>query len=572
MEDAITAFTNAIVLTQVDSQLVLSKALTLTDGIVASSGSRYETNLIALYEFKTGQGDTLFDTSGVEPGLHLTLSGVEDVDYKWVGGWGVEFITSKAQGSTTASKKLSDFIKASGEYSIEAWAVPSNVTQEGPARIVSYSGGVDARNFTLGQTLYNYDFLHRSSTTDGNGEPALSTADDDEDLQATQQHVVVTFDPVNGRRIYVNGAGTEDVDEQSPGNLTDWDDTFAFVLGSEVSSNRQWKGKLRLVAIHNRALTAEQIAQNFAAGVGEKFFLLFSVSDLVDVPDSYVMFEVSQFDSYSYLFNQPAFISLDQDAQPNNIRVQGMRIGINGREASVGQAYRNVDTTITTDSYTASGQVLSDLGTIIALEKGPESDEFFVTFERLGDNTNVVVEPTPLQPAAPADSDPVSDIGLRTFDEINATMAATTGVSITNANVQATFNTIKQQLPTVENVEGFLSSHQVAVSQLAIEYCNALVEDNSLRATFFPGFSFGASASAAFDSNAERDLVIDAILDNVMGTGLASQPNSATVKTELNDLIDKLTACGGGCAADRTETVVKAACAATLGSAALLLQ
>ena len=36
--------------------LVTSKALTLYDGTVASGGNRYENNVIALYEFKTGQG------------------------------------------------------------------------------------------------------------------------------------------------------------------------------------------------------------------------------------------------------------------------------------------------------------------------------------------------------------------------------------------------------------------------------------------------------------------------------------------------------------------------------------
>jgi hypothetical protein len=34
----------------------------------------------------------------------------------------------------------------------------------------------------------------------------------------------------------------------------------------------------------------------------------------------------------------------------------------------------------------------------------------------------------------------------------------------------------------------------------------------------------------------------------------------------------QLTACGGGCAADRTATVVKATCAAVLGSGATLIQ
>ncbi|HHJ80166.1 MAG TPA: LamG domain-containing protein, partial [Candidatus Tenderia electrophaga] len=255
LEQAIIDFSNGIALTQVDPQLILSKALTLADGSIASGGSRHEDNVIALYEFKQGSGSTIYDVSGISPALHLQLSGTEGVDYKWVGGWGVDFINSKAQGRTSDSKKLSDFIKASGEYSIEAWVVPANVNQEGPARIISYSAGVNDRNFTLGQTLYNYDFLNRSTTTDANGEPALSSADADEDLQATEQHVVITYDPVNGRSIFVNGVFTDDLDGQQPGNLNDWDETFAFILANEVTNDRPWQGKLRLVAVHNRAMT-----------------------------------------------------------------------------------------------------------------------------------------------------------------------------------------------------------------------------------------------------------------------------------------------------------------------------
>ena len=564
---AVDAFADQIPLTEVDPSLVISKALTLYDGVVASGGDRYDNNVIAMYEFKTGTGNVAYDTSGVEPSLNLTLSG----DVEWVGGWGIRVADGKAQGSTAASRKLHDLIKATGEYSIEAWAVPANVTQE-DARIVSYSAGTTARNFTLGQTLYNYDFLNRSSVTNGDGQPGLSTADDDEDLQATQQHVVVTFDPINGRNIYVNGTHTDDLDEEGGGTLNDWDDTFALVLGNEVSSDRLWQGTLRLVAIHNRALTPEQITQNFEAGVGEKFFLLFSVGDLVNVPDSYVMFEVSQFDSYSYLFNTPTFISLDASADPDDIPVMGMRIGINGTEAAVGQTWRTLDTMVTREDYGSSGQVLSDRGTIIGLEKGPEGDEFFLSFERLGANENVVTEPVPLAPADPPDGEPQPVVGLKTFDEINATMAKVTGISANQTDVRATYDIIRQQLPVVENIGGFLSAHQVAVAQLSIEYCNALVNDTSARASYFPGFDFGASAQAAFDTVAERDAALDPLIDNMLGTGLTSQPDPADVRSELDSLVDILTSCGGSCAADRTETTVKAACAAVLGSAAVLLQ
>ena len=115
--------------------------------------------------------------------------------------------------------------------------------------------------------------------------------------------------------VVVPRAAAEDGDPVAGGTLSDWDDTFAFVLGNEVSGDRQWQGILRMVAVHNRAMTEAQIQQNFAAGVGEKFYLLFSLQDLVSMPEAYILFEVSQFDNYSYLFNQPIFLSLNDHSQ-----------------------------------------------------------------------------------------------------------------------------------------------------------------------------------------------------------------------------------------------------------------
>ncbi|MES9942248.1 MAG: LamG domain-containing protein [Candidatus Thiodiazotropha sp. 6PLUC2] len=570
METAITNMANNISPTPVDPDLVVSRALTLPEGTVASGGSRQENDIVALYEFKTGSGSTAYDTSGVDPAANLTLSG----DTTWVEGWGLEFKTGKAQGSTGDSRKLSQLIQATGEYTIEAWVVPANVTQEGPARIISYSAGINDRNFTLGQTLYNYNFLHRSSTTDGNGEPGHSTSDDDEDLQATEQHVVATFDPENGRRLYVNGLFTDDLDETAPGNLNDWDDTYALVLGNEASSDRPWAGKVRLLAIHNRALTEAQIQQNFEAGVGEKYFLLFNVSDVVNLPQSYVMFEVSQYDNYSYLFRQPKFISLDDSVLPGSIPLQGMRIGINGKEAAIGQAYASLDMTINDSEYTVNGQLLSNIGTTIASEKGAESDQFFLTFETLGDQTNVYVEPEVVPPGTPADAEPASTVGLRTFDEINATMASLTGVSQSLSAVQTTYTTIKEQLPSAENINGFLSSHQVAVSQLAIEYCSAMVDDTALRSSFFPGFDFNTNANDIATATWQSQVVTPLIV-NFMGENLATQPDPAMVESELMTLLTGsvgLARCSGQCAADRTEKATKAACASLLGSAVVLLQ
>ena len=571
MQAAIQAFADTVSISELDPSLVNSKALRIVDGTVASGGNRYESAQIALWEFKTGQGATAFDTSGVEPAINLTLSG----GYEWFGGWGITITDGKAQGSTAASKKLHDLIRATGEYSIEAWVVPANVTQE-MARIVSYSAGDDARNFTLQQTLYDYNFRHRSTETDLNGDPPLSTPSADEILQASLQHVVATYSPVDGRRIYVNGVLVTGADPVPGGSLVDWQDTFALVLGNEASGDGLWQGTFRLVAIHNRVLTPEQIVQNFDVGVGEKFYLLFSIEDIIGVPTAYILFEVAQYDSYGYLFTQPHFITLDSAQQPEGIPLQGLRIGINGAEAEVGQAYANMDQTLSASLFGELGQPLADIGAVVPLERGPQDDEFFLTFDLLGSESFVRTDDPPLV-ITESDLPQAARIGVRTFDEINATMAAVTNVDPEQADVDATYQELRQSLPTIEIPEAFLASHQVAIAQLAIEYCNALVEDSQRAAEYFNGFNFDQAPAVAY-AGSNRDQIIDPLIDNVMGLAIQTQPDFTVVKDELGyvaadgtrpaNLVDRLV--GGGNA--DTRAVAKGVCAAVLGSAVTIIQ
>lgn len=243
--------------------LTTSQGLELDQGQVVSGGSRVTQDLIAMWEFKEGSGNVASDSSGVAPQVDLVLNDNAD----WVGGWGVEF---KPGGRATAasisdSQKLHDQIVSNNEFTLEAWVVPGNVSQEGPAIIASYSFSETERNFSMGQTLYSYEFLNRNTASGldvanrANGQPTLITEPNDEDLQATQQHVVMTYDATNGRRIYVNGQFTGDVDTVTGGALTDWDPSYVFTLGSDVGGSNQWLGKLRMVAIYNRALTQEEI-------------------------------------------------------------------------------------------------------------------------------------------------------------------------------------------------------------------------------------------------------------------------------------------------------------------------
>jgi hypothetical protein len=559
----IQAFAGMVATTSVDPSLVTSKALSLTQGTVASGAGRFDTNVIAKYEFQTGTGLTAYDTSGVDPSADLTIAG----SVTWAGGWGINVgAGGKAQASTASSRKLHDMIEATGEYTVETWVAPALVAAD-KSYMVSYSGGDTLRNFTLGQTNQQYDFLMRSSGSDLNGMPQLQTPVGGLVLQATLQHVVLTYDPVNGRQIFVNGGAIAVPDPQKGGTISNWDDTFALVLGNEVSMDRSWQGLIKFVAIHNRALTAKQIQQNYAAGVGQRFYLLFNVAAVTGVAQGYVMFTVSQYDGASYMFTDPTFISLDPTETPDNIVVKGIRIGINGTIPTVGQAYIPLNTTVTASAYTSHGEVLSKVGTVIALQSGPLVDQFFLSFDQLGTKTHVTVEASPV-PTTPTDLAPVAGIGVRTFAQINSSLSALTGVPTNQPAVLGTYQAVQQQLPSIPTLESFSSANQVGIAQLAVQYCNVAITTPALQAKLFPNVTFSATL---FSSPTGINQVASALAARVLGTNLASQPAASTVTNELGTLINTLCQSSACSTLLRVQAVATAACAAAFGSSDMLI-
>ena len=558
----IQAFAKMLTPANVDPALVVSKALALTQGTIASGANRYDADTIAKYEFQTGSGFTAYDTSGIDPAADLNISG----NFLWAGGWGITVgAGGMAKASTSSSAKIYNLIQATGEFSVEAWVAPALVAVD-KSYMVSYSGGDTTRNFTLGQTNQSYDFMLRSSNSVLGGTPQLATPAAAMMLQASLQHVVLTYDPVNGRQIYVNGVNANVPDPQKGGTISNWDSSFALVLGNEVSGDRSWQGLIKFVAIHSRALSAVQIMQNFNAGVGQRFYMLFDVSQVTGLSKAYIMLTASQYDSYSYMFYQPTFISLDPTVKPNNIPVMGMRIGINGTIPQVGQAFIPLNTTVTSAGYTSAGEVLSNIGTVIGLQSGPLTDQFFLTFDQLGSQTHVVVEPTPTAPP-PALGPVVADIGMRTFAQINSTLSQLTGVPTTNVAVNKTYLAVQQQLPSDPTLEGFSSSNQIGIAQLAIQYCNAAVNSPSLQPPLF-----GTSLSATqFMTQPGIDTVTSALAKRVLGTGLNSQPLPISVTGELSSLIGKLCTTNNCSSTAGTNAVAAAACATALGSADMLI-
>jgi hypothetical protein len=104
---------------------------------------------------------------------------------------------------------------------------------------------------------------------------------------------------------------------------------------------------------------------------------------------------------------------------------------------------------------------------------------------------------------------------------------------------------------------------------------------NPSAATKFPGFNFGAAPGTAF-SVGNRGVYVNKLVNDIMGTGIATQPAFAEVYGELaansasggrpDNLIDRLLNPPPGAVPSDTRAISKGVCATMLGSAATLIQ
>ena len=237
--------------------------------------------------------------------------------------------------------------------------------------------------------------VHAAARRTPTASPPLINATAENVAQAALQHVVLTYDSVNGQQLYVNGALTPDKDPAGGGSLASWDSTFALALGSEVTGKEQ-------LGRHDQVRGHPQPRAHGRPGPGElqrrrrpEVLPAVRRESLSGIPQTYIEIQAAQYDTYSYLFTNPTFISLDPTAAPSNIVISGMRFGVNGVIPTAGQSYATLNATVGPPSYTsAGGQVLSTVGEIVPVDQGPATDMFFLSFDQFGSFSHTFVEPT----------------------------------------------------------------------------------------------------------------------------------------------------------------------------------
>lgn len=159
-----------------------------------------------------------------------------------------------------ADKRLLDACKASSELTIEATLTPRNVTQGGPARIVTFSSDPGTRDFTLGQEKDRLILRLRTPRTGVNGvSPELALCP----VRAGQTcHVVVTY--ANGRvACHVDGKPVMQ-SRAVQGDFSNWSAQH-LLFGDEFQGGRDWAGTLEGIAIFARALAPSEVERDYAA-------------------------------------------------------------------------------------------------------------------------------------------------------------------------------------------------------------------------------------------------------------------------------------------------------------------
>ena len=194
--------------------------------------------------FSTGRGssNTTFQSRGAAKVYHGQMSFTRGA------------IISPAGPAVTAA------CKRTNELTVEATITPTDYSQSGPARIITLSSTGHLRNFTVGQEGASLILRLRTTRNGANGsnvQPTLCK------LRADRaQRVVITYRP-GELSCYVDGKLASST-KKIQGDFSTWDASQTLMFGDERDDHRYWKGRLKDVKIHSRALSPTEAARSSA--------------------------------------------------------------------------------------------------------------------------------------------------------------------------------------------------------------------------------------------------------------------------------------------------------------------
>lgn len=175
-------------------------------------------------------------------------------------------------------------------------------------------------------------------------------------------------------------------------------------------------------------------------------------------------------------------------------------------------------------------------------------------------------ESQPEVPPAPEVARLTTAVGVKNFRQINATMSALTTIPPSNNVVAPVYAQLASQLPDTNDIRSLLASHQVAITKLAVEYCDQMVVTQAAVNTVLPGIPLNVAPASALNA-AGRETINKALIKRFWGDGLATTPDMTSSLAALSKLTDDLLAGKNLNNAALTPNIVKALCTAVLSSA-----
>lgn len=222
-------------------------------------------NLVAYYNFQNIQNNEIPDLSGYQQPLNLKID--EPVNSVKSEKGAISIIYPAHVRSLTSASKIVNACKKTNELSIELW-VNSYDNNFMPSTIISLANDSSDVGFEVQQDVQNtqespfYKVLIQTKSTYSNGLPAISQTVPHRGN--TFNHFVFTHNQNGDNLMYVNG---ELVGQgyRVP-SLNTWKDDFYLTLADNGNDQQPFIGAIYLCAIYNKALTHDEIMNNYLAG------------------------------------------------------------------------------------------------------------------------------------------------------------------------------------------------------------------------------------------------------------------------------------------------------------------
>lgn len=229
---------------------------------------------LLLYDFCEGKGGVVSSVTDNPYPLRFTTNVPNATQAQWVSdGMYIDDIDAPLDGGALIADdplfELIDDCRSSGAFTAESWTTPFG-TGRGPMWMLDLRVmGEQSSTFHLHENL---TFMEKGYTA------GLVTAGDAGSATTTwagipfnrPNHVVFVRDASGTDTLYLDGEMVETT--AHAGDLSEWDPNMSLTIAGQPSAlgarsgQRYWIGTLHMVAFYCTALTAEDVALNFAAG------------------------------------------------------------------------------------------------------------------------------------------------------------------------------------------------------------------------------------------------------------------------------------------------------------------